>query len=71
MSVKQENRYRKLVISQGRVATDRQREIDELLPWDTLDMGVKKDYFIHELEMAKQQKPTMKCFDNCKRCGVC
>lgn len=49
----------------------RQREIDELLPWDTLDMGVKKDYFIHELEMSKQQKPTMKCFDNCKRCGVC
>ena len=28
MSVKQENRYIKLVISQGRVATDRQREVE-------------------------------------------
>lgn len=28
MSVKQENRYRKLVISQGREATDRQREVE-------------------------------------------
>jgi len=28
MSVKQENRYRKLVISQGRAATDRQREVE-------------------------------------------
>lgn len=28
MSVKQENRYRKLVISQGQAATDRQREIE-------------------------------------------
>lgn len=28
MSVRQEHRYRKLVISQGRVATDRQREAE-------------------------------------------
>lgn len=28
MSVKQENRYRKLVISHGRTATDRQREVE-------------------------------------------
>ncbi|WP_196595291.1 TIGR03960 family B12-binding radical SAM protein [Pectinatus frisingensis] len=49
----------------------RQRCTDEILPWDTLDMGVKKSYFIHELEMAKQEKPTLKCFENCRRCGVC
>ena len=28
MSVRQEHRYKKLVISQGRVATDRQREVE-------------------------------------------
>ena len=28
MSVRQENRYRKLVISQGQAATDRQRELE-------------------------------------------
>ncbi|WP_196603275.1 TIGR03960 family B12-binding radical SAM protein [Pectinatus haikarae] len=49
----------------------RERNIDELLPWNILEMGVKNDYFIHELEMAKKQKFTVKCFDGCKRCGVC
>lgn len=49
----------------------RERNIDELLPWNILEMGVKNDYFIHELEMAKKRKFTVKCFDGCKRCGVC
>ncbi len=49
----------------------RQRDFDEILPWDKLDMGVKKAYFIHELEMAKMLKNTPRCFDGCKRCGVC
>lgn len=49
----------------------RQRDITELLPWDTLDMGVNNSYFVHELEMAKEQKRTVRCFKGCKRCGVC
>lgn len=38
MSVRQENRYRNLVISQGRLATDRQREIEAA----TMARGPKK-----------------------------
>ncbi|WP_196594151.1 TIGR03960 family B12-binding radical SAM protein [Pectinatus sottacetonis] len=49
----------------------RQRETNELMPWDILDMGVKKEYFLHELAMAKQHKTTIQCFAECKRCGVC
>ncbi len=49
----------------------RKRLKDELLPWDSLDMGFTKDYLWRELDMALQEKNTVQCFDNCKRCGVC
>ncbi len=49
----------------------RERPKDELLPWDSLDMGFTKDYLWRELDMALQEKHTVQCFDNCKRCGVC
>ncbi|MBM6833791.1 TIGR03960 family B12-binding radical SAM protein [Megamonas hypermegale] len=49
----------------------RQRDKDEILPWDSLDMGFTKDYLWKELDMAMQEKHTIQCFDGCKRCGVC
>lgn len=49
----------------------RKRNLQEILPWSVLDMGVKDSYFIRELEMAEKQKRTIPCFPNCKRCGVC
>lgn len=49
----------------------RQRDKDEVLPWDSLDMGFTKDYLWKELDMAMQEKHTIQCFDGCKRCGVC
>lgn len=49
----------------------RERDKDELLPWDTLDMGFTKEYLWKELEIALIGKHTIQCFDGCKRCGVC
>ena len=49
----------------------RERAKDEVLPWDSLDMGFTKDYLWRELEMALNEKNTISCFDKCKRCGVC
>lgn len=49
----------------------RERTKDELFPWDTLDMGFTKNYLWKELQVALEQKHTIPCFDNCKRCGVC
>lgn len=49
----------------------RQRQTDEILPWDTLDMGVRNTYLLREREAAKKHKATIRCFDGCKRCGVC
>ena len=49
----------------------RERGEDEIMPWDILDMRVKREYLISELEKAKKGQSTMRCFDNCHRCGVC
>ena len=49
----------------------RQRDLTEKLPWDMIDMGFTKDYLMKELDNAQKLKHTLKCFENCKRCGVC
>ena len=49
----------------------RQRDKDEVFPWDFLDMGFSKKYLYREYENAKMMKNTEPCFNNCKRCGVC
>lgn len=47
------------------------RNFDENLPWDFLDQGFNKKYLFEEYNRAKNLKSTPKCFDGCKRCGVC
>ena len=49
----------------------RQRQRDEKFVWDVIDMGFSKDYLYSEYERAQKQQQTIKCFDECKRCGVC
>lgn len=49
----------------------RKRQEDELFPWDRLDMGFRREYLYAELKRAEELKPTLPCFDNCHRCGVC
>ncbi len=44
---------------------------NEILPWDSLDMGFTKEYLYNELKRAEKLQPTPRCFDGCKRCGVC
>ena len=47
------------------------RSFDENLPWDFLNQGFTKKYLLDEFNQAKNLKSTVKCFDGCKRCGVC
>ena len=49
----------------------RQRQADEIFPWDVIDQGVKKSYLWHEYQQAQQQKSTSPCAPGCRRCGVC
>ncbi len=43
----------------------------EILPWDVLDMGMKKEYLYEEWRRAGRMETTVPCFDGCRRCGVC
>lgn len=43
---------------------------EETLPWDTVDVGVTKQYYIRELERAKQAQTTRDCRKGCTGCGM-
>jgi radical SAM superfamily enzyme YgiQ (UPF0313 family) len=50
----------------------REREREELLPWDFIEHGVTKDYLWHEYQAALAGETTEPCDpEECKRCGVC
>ncbi len=50
--------------------TRRQRDYDELLPWDHLDLGVTKQFLKRESEKARQGKTTPHCRIKCAGCGA-
>jgi len=51
---------------------NRVREEDEILPWDHISCGVKKEYLLEEKEKALRGETTPDCrFEDCMGCGVC
>ena len=48
----------------------RERSYDEILPWDFIDIGVKKEYLIRENENAKREVVTKDCREKCELCGI-
>ena len=51
--------------------TQRERTFDEIFSWDAINQGVSKKYLWQEFQRAKELKYTPRCFDGCRRCGVC
>ena len=50
----------------------RQREKNELFPWEIIDHGIERKYLWSEYQKALQAKTTVPCDTSlCKRCGVC
>jgi hypothetical protein len=43
---------------------------DEVLPWDIIDCGVDKSFFLREKQKAYQQKTTPNCREQCSACGA-
>ena len=43
---------------------------DEILPWDMIDCGVTKDFFLREYHKALDAVPTENCRDKCSGCGA-
>ncbi len=48
----------------------RRRSFDEVLPWDIIDLGVRKDYLIAEAKRAKEAVTTPNCMTKCSACGA-
>lgn len=43
---------------------------DEILPWDIIDCGVSKEFFLRERHRSQQGVPTKNCREGCSACGV-
>ena len=49
---------------------NRERALCETLPWDHIDMGVKKSHFVHEYEQAHKGLLSPDCRAKCSGCGA-
>lgn len=47
----------------------RERSTQEILPWDFIDTGIRKEFLIREWERAKEEKVTPNCRTQCSGCG--
>ena len=48
----------------------RQRDFDEILPWDMIDIGVTKEFLISEAKKAQEAITTPQCREKCSNCGA-
>lgn len=50
--------------------TSREREKEELLPWDFIDVGVTREFLWREYQRALEEKVTPNCREKCAGCGA-
>lgn len=48
----------------------RERNVNEILPWDHIDMGVNKEFLIEERNKAYNNLSTSNCRQECHQCGA-
>ena len=50
----------------------RPKDLNETLPWDFIDHGIKKSFLQEEYNLALEGKESPACtVGTCTRCGVC
>lgn len=50
--------------------TNRRRPFDEVLPWDHMDYGIRKEFLMRENEKAHRSETTPNCREQCAGCGT-
>lgn len=50
--------------------TTRERSLDEIFPWDFIDIGVTKNFLKREWHNAMAEKVTPNCREKCSGCGA-
>ncbi|HHX11705.1 MAG TPA: B12-binding domain-containing radical SAM protein, partial [Clostridiales bacterium] len=53
-----------------RFYTCRERDGNEVFPWDFIDVGVSKRFLYREYKRAKDEKVTLNCKQTCSGCGA-
>ena len=53
-----------------RFYANRERERDELFPWDFVDVGVRREYMWSEREASRRSQITPDCRKMCMGCGA-
>ena len=48
----------------------RERSVDEILPWDFIDIGVTKEFLLREWKQAQEGVVTPNCKEQCSGCGA-
>lgn len=48
----------------------RQRDTNEVLPWEHIDVGVTKSFFLREYQKSKEAQTTPNCRQKCAGCGA-
>ena len=46
-------------------------DLNEELPWDFINVGIKKDWFVNEYKKAMQSQNSVPCESICSNCGIC
>ncbi len=54
----------------GSLYAQRIFKTDDELPWDNIDIGIKKDFLLNEYELALSGKKTTDCRKTCVACGL-
>ena len=50
--------------------TTRKRALDEIFPWDFIDIGVSRAFLEREWSKAHEEKVTKNCRQGCSGCGA-
>lgn len=48
----------------------RKRKLDEILPWEFINLGINRKFFEREYENALNEKTTPNCRQSCSGCGI-
>lgn len=48
----------------------RNRDFEEIFPWDFVDVGVNKEFLIREYKKSQKEELSQDCRENCIGCGV-
>jgi radical SAM superfamily enzyme YgiQ (UPF0313 family) len=48
----------------------RERTFDEILPWDHIDAGVKKEFLVEDFMWSTEGRTRLDCREHCYACGI-